>query len=132
MIKKEDKAKNEKAKNILLVNATLGFFLLLAVFAPTNASAAWGFRMGDDGYTPTGIDVNFRKIELFIPDVPQNSGITWSGSGVSSFSNTEWNSQKINPTYILVTGPAITGSLYWDILFTGTAPADFRLDYLVY
>jgi len=106
--------------------------LLLFVFTPAIASAEWGFRMGDDGYTPAGVDVNFRKIEFFIPDVPQNAGITWSDSGVTSFSNTQWNSQKINPTYVLATGPAITGSLYWDVLFTGTAPADFRLDYLVY
>jgi hypothetical protein len=132
MIKKEDKAKSLTVRNILLATAILGFCFLLSVFAPTTASATWGFRMGDDGYTPAGVDVNFRKIEFFIPDVPQNSGIAWSGSGVSNFSNTQWNAQNINPTYLVATGPAITGSLYWDVLFTGNVPADFRLDYLVY
>ncbi len=94
MIKKEDKENNITVKNMSLTTAVLGFCLLLSVFAPPIASATWGFRMGDDGYTPAGVDVNFRKIEFFIPDVPQNSGITWSGSGVSNFSNTQWNSQK--------------------------------------
>jgi hypothetical protein len=141
MIKKDDKEKNVTVKKIFLATVALGFCLLLSVFVPAIASAEWGFRLGDDGYTPAGIDVNFRKIEFFIPDVPQNSGITWSGSGVSNFSTTDrpdpsssWNTntQKINPTYVVSTGPAITGSLYWDVLFTGAPPADFRLDYLVY
>jgi hypothetical protein len=132
MIKKDDKERNVTVRKIFLATAMLGFCLLLSVFAPTIVSAEWGFRMGDDGYSPAGVDVNFRKIEFFIPDVPQNTGITWSGSGVTNFSNTQWNSQKTNPTYVLTTGPAITGSLYWDVLFTGAAPADFRLDYLVY
>jgi hypothetical protein len=132
MINKDGREKNIIVKKVFLATAILGFCFLLSVFAPNTAYATWGFRMGDDGYTPAGVDVNFRKIEFFIPDVPQNSGITWSGSGVSNFSNTQWNSQKINPTYVLATGPAITGSLYWDVLFTGTASTDFRLDYLVY
>ena len=64
MIKKEDKAKSLTVRNILLATAILGFCFLLSVFAPTTASATWGFRMGDDGYTPAGVDVNFRKIEF--------------------------------------------------------------------
>jgi hypothetical protein len=117
-------------KRILLTGA-LSIFLAFA-FMPSSASADWGFRLGEDGYNPAGGHVNFRKIDFFIPDVPQNAGVTWSGSGVSSFSNAQWSSQKINPTYVLATGPAITGNLYWDVLFTGAAPVDFRLDYLVY
>jgi hypothetical protein len=132
MVKKDNKDKNVTVKNMMLATATLGFCLFFSAFIPTIASAEWGFRIDDDGYTQDGIDVNFRKIEFFISDVPQNAGITWSGSGVSNFSSTQWNSQEVNPTYVLATGPAIKGSLYWDVLFTGTAPADFRLDYLVY
>jgi len=121
-------------KNILMTTATLGFCLILSFFAPTTASATWGFSMGENGDYPIGSQhANFSKIEFFIPDVPQNAGITWSGSGVSNFSNILWSSDKINPTYVLAAGPAITGNLFWDFLFTGTAPKkDFRLDYLVY
>ena len=42
------------------------------------------------------------------------------------------NTQKINPTYVPATCTAIRGSLFWDVLFTGTPPAEFTLDYLVY
>lgn len=119
-------------KNTALATVTLMFCFFLMVLTPAITRADWGFRMGDDGYIPGGGDVRFSKIEFFIPDVSQNAGITWSGNGVSNFSNTQWTSDRINPTYVLSTGPGITGSLYWDFLFTGAAPADFRLDYLVY
>jgi hypothetical protein len=119
-------------KNVVLATITLTFCFFLSVLVPAIACADWGFRMGDDGYIPGGPDVGFSKIEFFIPDASQNVGITWSGTGVSNFSNTQWSSDKINSTYILATGPRITGSLYWDFLFTGTVPADFSLDYLVY
>jgi hypothetical protein len=124
----------------MILTAALCMFLTLA-FMPSIVSADWGFRLGEDGYNPAGGHVNFRKIEFFIPDVLQNAGISWSGIGVSNFSSTDrrdpslsWNdnTQKINPTYVLATGNAVRGTLFWDFLFTGQAPADFRLDYLVY
>jgi hypothetical protein len=124
----------------MILTVALCMFLTIA-FMPAAASADWGFRMGEDGNTPTGGHVNFRKIEFFIPDVPQNAGVTWSGSGVSNFSSAyrpdpspSWNdnTQKINPTYVLATGNPVRGTLFWDFLFTGQAPTDFRLDYLVF
>lgn len=127
-----DKEEKTAVKNIVLATIALTFCFFLSVLAPAAARADWGFRMGDNGYIPGGSDVGFSKIEFFIPDVSQNAGITWSGEGVGNFSNTQWNSDRINPTYVLATGSRITGSLYWDFLFTGTVPADFRLDYLVY
>ncbi len=121
-------------RNTLLASVTLGFCLVLSFLAPTAASATWGFSMGEDGGYPVGNQhANFTKIEFFIADVPQNVGITWSDNGVSNFSNTLWSADKINQTYVVATGPAMTGSLFWDFLFTGTAPKkNFRLDYLVY
>jgi hypothetical protein len=124
----------------MILTVALCMFLTFALM-PAAASADWGFRMGEDGNNPTGGHVNFRRIEFFIPDVPQNAGISWSGTGVSNFSSTYrpdpssfWNdnTQKINPTYVLATGNAVRGTLFWDFLFTGQAPTDFRLDYLVY
>jgi hypothetical protein len=115
----------------MMLTVALCMFLTFALM-PAAASADWGFRMGEDGNNPTGGHVNFRRIEFFIADVPQNAGVTWSGSGVNSFSNAQWSSQKINPTYVLATGNAVRGTLFWDFLFTGQAPTDFRLDYLVY
>lgn len=142
MSKMNNKGEKVTVKKLLLTTAALGLCLILSVFAPTIVSANWGFNMGEDGFMPSGGHVNFSKIEFFIADVPQNAGITWSGQGISNFSSTDrpdpslsWNrnTQKINPTYILATGTAVTGSLFWDVLFTGTAPKkDFRLDYLVY
>jgi hypothetical protein len=128
------KGEEVTAKKILLTAATLGFCLILSFFLPADVAATWGFSMGENGDYPAGNQhANFSKIEFFIADVPQNSGVTWSGSGVSNFSNTSWGSDKINPTYILATGPAVTGDLFWDFLFSGTAPKkNFRLDYLVY
>lgn len=119
-------------KNRVLTTVSLMFSLFLTFLTPAITRADWGFRMGDDGYIPGRGDVKFSKIEFFIPDVSQNAGITWSGGGVDNFSNARWTSDKINPTYVLAVGPRITESLYWDFLFTGTPPADFRLDYLVY
>jgi hypothetical protein len=139
IINTEETERGESMKRMLLF-AVLSMFLALA-FMPAAASADWGFRMGEDGNNPAGGHVNFRKIEFFIPDVPQNAGITWSNTGVSNFSSAyrpdpspSWNdnTQKINPTYVLATGNAVRGTLFWDFLFTGQAPADFRLDYLVY
>jgi hypothetical protein len=117
----------------IILTVVLSMFLTFA-FMPSIVSADWGFRLGEDGYNPAGPHVNFSKIDFFIPDVAQNEGVAWSGSGVTNFSNTQWSSDKINSTYVLATGPAITTGnlLFWDVLFTGTAPADFRLDYLVY
>lgn len=117
-------------KGMLLVAVALGFCLALSIFAPTTASADWGFRMNEDQYGFGG--GNFAKIEFFIPDVLQNAGITWSGTGVSNFDNAGWNAQQINPTYVLATGPKTTGNMFWDVLFTGAAPTEFRLDYLGY
>jgi hypothetical protein len=114
----------------LTLSALMGFFLLVA---PVIAHADWGFSMGDDGYKPgttTHYD-NIKKIEFFIPNVQQNAGITWSGQGVTNLSASGWTATKINPTYVLATGPSV-GSLYWNLLFSGNAPSEFRLDYLVY
>jgi hypothetical protein len=117
----------------MILTVALCMFLTFALM-PAAASADWGFRMGEDGYNPAGGHVNFSRIEFFIPDISQNAGISWSGTGVSNFSNTQWSSDKMNPTYVLATGSAITTGnlLFWDVLFTGTAPKSFRLDYLVY
>jgi len=113
----------------LTLSALIGFFLLVA---PVIAHADWGFSMSEDGYKPgtTTHYNNIKKIEFFIPNVPQNAGITWSGQGVTDLSS-GWTATKINPTYVLATGPKV-GSLYFDVLFSGNAPSEFRLDYLVY
>lgn len=106
--------------------------VLFIIFAPVIACADWGFSMGEDGWNPAGTKhYNMRKIEFFIPDVPQNAGITWSGQGVTDLSVSGWSATKVNPTYVVASGPS-AGTIYWDALFTGTAPSEFRLDYLVY
>jgi hypothetical protein len=127
---------------MLLSTVMVGFYLILFVCVSTDASADWGLRFGDDGWNPAGtVHYNFSKIEFFIPDVPQNAGVTWSGNSVSNFSSTDgsnpspsWNvnTHIINPTYVLATGNAVSGTLYWDVLFTGNVPQNFRLDYFIY
>ena len=132
MISINHKKEKPTVNNTLLIAVALGFCLLFSVIAPLTASADWGFNMGADGFNPKGRDNPFNKIEIFIPDLPENAGITFSGGGVSDFSNPQWNANKINPGYIVATGPTITGSLFWDVLFTGTQPLNFSFDYLVY
>ena len=115
---------------------TLTFVIFLAALLclPSAASADWGFNFGDNGWNPAGTShYNFSKIDFLIPDVPENSGIYWSGNGVSNFSQANWSAQKISPNYILATtmGPAV-GIMFWNVLFTGAAPANFKLDYVVY
>jgi hypothetical protein len=106
---------------------------IVLLLAPVGASADWGFSMGDDGWNPghTQHYDNITKIEFFIPSVAQNAGITWSGEGVTNLSSSSWSAMKVNPTYVLATGTGV-GSLFWTLVFSGTAPSDFRLDYLVY
>jgi len=114
-----------------LTVSTLVTFLLL--FAPVGVRADWGFSMGDDGWNPayTQHYDNITKIEFFIPSVVQNAGVTWSGQGVTNLSSSGWTATTINSTYALATGSGV-GSLLWSLLFSGTAPSEFRLDYLVY
>ncbi|MBA4391051.1 MAG: hypothetical protein C0399_08945 [Syntrophus sp. (in: bacteria)] len=89
--------------------------------------------MGEDGWNPAHTKrYDFTKIEFFIAGVPQNAGITWSDTGVSKFTQTGWTAQTVNPTYVSATGPKVTDTMFWNSLFTGTVPKDFRLDYLVY
>ena len=102
-------------------------------FIPAGASADWGFSMGDDCWNPghTQHYDNMTKIEFFIPSVPENTGVTWSGEGVTNLSSSSWSATKMNPAYVLATGTGV-GSLFWTLVFSGTAPSEFRLDYLVY
>lgn len=124
-----------KKKNLFLVLIVVG----LMVFAvPYMACANWGFSMGDDGwYTKkvgnrtTDVHTNMTKVELFIPSVAANTGYTWAGQGVTNLSSSSWSASKINPTYVLAQGPSVS-SLYWDVLFSGSAPSTFYMDYLVY
>jgi hypothetical protein len=144
MVKKDDKEKNITVKNMSLTTAVLGFCLLISVFAPTIASADWGFNMSEYGTSPGNppIVTNFAKIELFITGTNSNNPIYWSGNGAGNISNPNWHAQQINSTYMLLTGPTIqpgtppSGGLSWDTIFTD--PADgrkqsksFNLDYLV-
>jgi hypothetical protein len=126
MLKINNEEEKVTVKNILLTTATLGFCLILSFFAPTAASADWGFGMSANGSTLNG---GFSKIELFI----QNAGETWSGNGASNFSEAQWSATKINPTYVLAASTTKTkGTLSWDTLFTGMKTDSFTLDYLVY
>jgi hypothetical protein len=111
----------------------LALAVVALLLSPVGASADWGFSMGDDGWNPghTQHYDNITKIEFFIPSVAQNAGITWSGEGVTNLSSSTWSATKVNSTYVLATGTGV-GSLFWTLVFSGTAPSDFRLDYLVY
>ena len=116
------------------------FCCMFVAFTPVIGLADWGFRMGDDGWNPEGTkDYSFDKIQLFIPEVPQNSGITWSGTGIGNFSSTNgaaisntWKVDTATPTYVSASGSAVTGILYWDVLFSGSVPNNFRLDYIIW
>jgi hypothetical protein len=142
MLRINDKRERATVRSILVMVVAAGFCLISFILVPVNAYADWGFRFGDDGWNPAGTThYNFSKIEFFIPDLPENAGVTWSGNGVSNFSSTDssnpslsWNTgtTKVNPTYVLATGNTVNGTLYWDVLFTGDVPKNFRLDYLVY
>jgi hypothetical protein len=111
----------------------LALALTVFLIAPAAVRADWGFSMGDDGWNPerTQHYDNITKIEFFIPSVAQNAGITWSGEGVTNLSSSNWSATPVNSTYVLATGTGV-GSLFWNLVFSGTAPSEFRLDYLVY
>ena len=108
--------------------------LLTFACMPSIASADWGFNLGDDGVNPANLQhYNFSRIDVIIPNVPGNAGVTWSGNGVSNFSQGGWIANRINSQYVTATGPA-AGIMFWNVLFTGpeTPPANFRLDYVLY
>jgi hypothetical protein len=135
MERKSKESPEERGKSMkrILLTAVLGMLLTFA-FMPPVASADWGFSFGDNGWNPANTDhYNFSKIDFIIPNTPQNAGITWSGNGLSNFSQTGWSAQKINQNYVVATGPA-AGILFWNFLFTGTetAPANFMLNYVLY
>jgi hypothetical protein len=111
----------------MTLTVTLCTFLTFA-FIPSIASADWGFRFGDNGWNPAGTAYyNFSKIDFIIPNGMENAGITWSGNGVSNFSQAGWSTQRINSNYIVAAGLAV-GIMFWDVLFTNSAPTNFRLD----
>ena len=116
-------------KYLIVLAVAVSVFL----FAPAGARADWGFSMGEDGWNPghTQHYDNITKIEFFIPSVAENAGITWSGQGVTNLSSSSWSATLVNSTYALATGTGV-GSLFWNLVFSGTAPSNFRLDYLVY
>jgi hypothetical protein len=127
---KNAEERGECMKIMMLVTA-LSMFLTFACMPPS-ASADWGFNFGDNGWNPAGTThYNFSKIDFIIPNIVENTGITWSGSGVSNFSQAGWSVQRINPNYIVATGPAV-GIMFWNVLFTNSTPANFRLDYVLY
>jgi len=117
-------------RSFFILSSLVAFALL---FTPVGASADWGFSMGDDGWNPgrTQHYDDITKIEFFIPSVVQNAGVTWSGDGVTNLSSSSWSATQVNPAYVLATGTGV-GSLFWSLVFSGTAPSEFRLDYLVY
>lgn len=109
--------------------------LLIFVCMPSIASADWGFRFGDNGWSndSTPVHYNFNKIIFNIPNVAENTGITWLGNGVSDFNLTGWTAaHQTNSNYVVATGPTAE-ILFWNVLFTGTAPpANFTLGYVLY
>jgi hypothetical protein len=109
--------KNNK-HSIVLVLAVSVF-----LFAPVGASADWGFRMGDDGWNPGHSQHydNMTKIEFFIPSVPENAGVTWSGEGVTNLSSSTWSATKVNPAYVLATGTGV-GPFSGPLCFSGPHP----------
>jgi hypothetical protein len=115
----------------MMLTVKLCMFLAFALI-PSIASADWGFNFGDNGWNPAGtMHYNFSKIDFIIPNIAENAGITWSGNGVSNFSQAGWSAQRINSNYIVATGPAV-GIMFWDVLFTNSSSANFKLDYVLY
>jgi hypothetical protein len=115
----------------MTLTVTFCMFLIFA-FLPSIVSADWGFRFGDNGWNPAGTEHhNFSKIDFIIPNIAENTGITWLGNGVSNFSQAGWSIQRINSNYVVATGPAV-GIMFWDVLFTNSVPGNFRLDYVLY
>jgi hypothetical protein len=57
MLKIDNEVEKVTMKNILLTTAIVGFCLILSFFAPTTASATWGFSMGENGDYPLACSV---------------------------------------------------------------------------
>jgi len=103
--------------------------LSVAFFVPP-AAADWSFRFGDNGYWPaTNTTYNFTRVDFFI--TTPNSSV-WTPQGVNNFSASGWSSTVVNPTYATASGPPATGAVFWTLNFTGSPPATFNFDYLVY
>jgi len=113
----------------------LGFTVLFVLLLPFLAHADFSFSLTDDGYYPnSNKHTNISKVEVFIYDSP---GVTFTSQGAtdldsSSSGVSKWTATTVNPTYVLMDGPKNLSDLYWTMLFNGTAPKEFRLDYLVY
>ncbi len=112
----------------------LGVVIILAMgmMMPGVVMADWSLVFGDNGMTPDNTQhIDFTKVVFVIPTVGGNEGINWASTGVNNFSLSGWSATQ-SGSAVTAVGPTVTGTLFWNTNFTGTAPASFTLDYLVY
>ncbi len=111
--------------------------LVLAFLLPGPALADWGFRYGDDGWWPGpsgSVHYDYDQIEFRII----TPGYVWAGNGVSNFSSSDaamaatWAVSPVSGTVVTAAGSPATQTLFWDVRFSGTAPAFFEFDYFVF
>src|SRR5208283_242430 len=110
-------------------SSILAIVLAIFVYAPGIASADWSSStLWDSGNSP-----QIEKIETFI--TPGTSALFAQPGVVPQPSllgdGQPWQAQMINPTFVLLTGPAATDVGYWQYLFQGSA-GTASLDYFSY
>jgi len=122
-----------KNNKYLVLSAFVGLCLL---FVPVMAHADFSLSFGDNGYYPdSNQHTDISKVEVFVYDSP---GVAFTGAGATNLTSSStknlgtWTATLVNPTYVLMEGKKALQDLYWTLLFSGDAPSEFRLDYLVY
>ncbi len=116
----------------------LGLVGFLLLFVPVIAHADFSLSFGDDGYYPNrNKHTDISKVEVFVYDTAGSSGVTFTSTGATNLTSSSqgvntWTATAMNPTYLLLDGSRNLNDLSWTLLFNGTAPNEFRLDYLVY
>lgn len=110
-------------------SSILGVVLATLVYAPGIASADWSSStLWDSGNSP-----QIDRIETFI--TPGTSALFANPGVVPQPSllgdGRPWQAQMINPTFVLLTGPAATDVGYWQYLFQGSV-GTASMDYFSY